>query len=59
MSRQGAMGGGASHAGGHRGVGPRGQALRGGGGMSRRYRPRALYIWLALLTFSAVFAATD
>jgi putative ABC transport system permease protein len=26
--------------------------------MSRRYRPRALYIWLALLTFSAVFAAT-
>ena len=42
MSRRG----GASHAGGHRGVGPRGQALRG------------IYIWLALLTFLAVFAAT-
>jgi putative ABC transport system permease protein len=38
--------GGASHAGGHRGAGPRGQALGG------------IYIWLALLTFLAVFAAT-
>ena len=27
-------------------------------GVSRRYRPRALYLWLALLTFLAVFAAT-
>ncbi len=26
--------------------------------MNRRYRPRALYLWLALLTFLAVFAAT-
>ena len=26
--------------------------------MNRRYRPRALYLWLALLTFCAVFAAT-
>ena len=26
--------------------------------MSRRYRPRGLYLWLALLTFCAVFAAT-
>jgi putative ABC transport system permease protein len=26
--------------------------------VSRRYRPRALYLWLALLTFLAVFAAT-
>ncbi len=26
--------------------------------MNRRYRPRGLYIWLALLTFLAVFAAT-
>ena len=26
--------------------------------MSRRYRPRGLYLWLALLTFLAVFAAT-
>jgi putative ABC transport system permease protein len=26
--------------------------------VNRRYRPRALYLWLALLTFCAVFAAT-
>ena len=26
--------------------------------MNRRYRPRGLYLWLALLTFCAVFAAT-
>ena len=26
--------------------------------MNRRYRPRGLYLWLALLTFLAVFAAT-
>jgi putative ABC transport system permease protein len=26
--------------------------------MNRRYRPRAVYLWLALLTFLAVFAAT-
>ena len=26
--------------------------------MSRRYRPRGLYLGLALLTFCAVFAAT-
>ncbi|HEY1667904.1 MAG TPA: hypothetical protein VGG54_19635 [Trebonia sp.] len=26
--------------------------------MNRRYRPRALYLWLALLTFCAVFAGT-
>jgi putative ABC transport system permease protein len=26
--------------------------------VNRRYRPRALYLWLALLTFLAVFAAT-
>ncbi|MGH3207880.1 MAG: hypothetical protein ACRDNO_08960, partial [Trebonia sp.] len=26
--------------------------------MNRRYRPRALYLWLGLLTFLAVFAAT-
>ena len=45
-THQGAMGGGASHAGGHRGVAPRGQA------------PRGIYLWLALLTFLAVFAAT-
>ncbi len=31
---------------------------RGGGGVSRRHRPRGLYLWLALLTFFAVFAAT-
>src|SRR6185437_2163627 len=31
---------------------------RGGGSVSRRYRPRGLYIWLALLTFLGVFAAT-
>jgi hypothetical protein len=26
--------------------------------VNRRYRPRGLYLWLALLTFLAVFAAT-
>ena len=26
--------------------------------MKRRHRPRALYLWLALLNFLAVFAAT-
>jgi putative ABC transport system permease protein len=26
--------------------------------VNRRYRPRALYLWLAMLTFCAVFAAT-
>jgi hypothetical protein len=26
--------------------------------VNRRYRPRAVYLWLALLTFCAVFAAT-
>ena len=26
--------------------------------MNRRYRPRAVYLWLALLTFLAVLAAT-
>ena len=25
--------------------------------MNRRYRPRGMYLWLALLTFLAVFAA--
>ena len=46
MNRQEAMGSGASQAGGHRGAAPRGHVLRG------------IYLWLALLTFCAVFAAT-
>ena len=48
------MGGGSPPCGGSRGVGPRGQR----NSVNRRYRPRALYLWLALLTFLAVFAAT-
>jgi hypothetical protein len=31
---------------------------RPGSRMNPRYRPRPLYLWLALLTFLAVFAAT-
>ena len=38
---------------------PRRRTPRSGGSVSpRRYRPRGLYLWLALLTFIAVFAAT-